>query len=64
MRPAISRFDATDHLMTYLFTDLAAMDEFNALCVALRDAGRTPSLLPTVERGGLPPRRDGGRTPH
>ncbi len=44
------RFDATDHLMTYLFTDLAAMDEFNALSVALREAGRAPSLLPTVER--------------
>ena len=44
------RFDATDHVMTYLFTDLAAMDEFNALSVALREAGRAPSLLPTVER--------------
>ncbi len=26
------------------------MDEFNALSVALREAGRAPSLLPTVER--------------
>ncbi len=44
------RFEATDHLMTYLFTGLAAMDEFNQLSLALRDAGRTPYLLPLVER--------------
>jgi hypothetical protein len=44
------RFDAADHLMTYLFTALAAMDDFNALSVALREAGRAPYLLPTVER--------------
>jgi hypothetical protein len=44
------RFDATDHLMTYLFTGLAAMDDFNALSIALRNAGRTPYLLPMVER--------------
>jgi hypothetical protein len=44
------RYEATDHLMTYLFTDLAAMGEFNQLSVALRDAGRAPYLLPLVER--------------
>ena len=44
------RFDATDHLMTYLFTGLEAMDDFNALSVALREAGRAPYLLPMVER--------------
>jgi hypothetical protein len=44
------RFDAVDHVMTYLFTGLEAMDDFNALSVALRDAGRAPYLLPMVER--------------
>ena len=44
------RFKATDHLMTYLFTDLAALHDFNALSEALRQAGRAPSLLPSVER--------------
>ncbi|HXZ61228.1 MAG TPA: hypothetical protein VEG62_00700, partial [Acidimicrobiales bacterium] len=47
---AAERFEATDHLMTYLFTDLSALDDFNALSVALREAGRAPYLLPTVER--------------
>ena len=38
------RFDAADHLMTYLFTGLAAMDDFNALSArgAMR-AGRPTS---------------------
>jgi hypothetical protein len=45
------RYDAADHVMTYLFTDVEAMDDFNQLSVALRDAGRAPYLLPLVERG-------------
>jgi hypothetical protein len=44
------RYDAVDHLMTYLFTDLSAMDGFNDLSVVLREAGRTPYVLPPVER--------------
>jgi hypothetical protein len=44
------RFDATDHLMTYLFNDVAALDGFNDLNMAMSAAGRTPYLLPTVER--------------
>ena len=45
------RYDEADHLQTYFFTDLSAMDSFNELSVALRNAGRAPYLLPLVERG-------------
>lgn len=48
---ADSRFDEVDHVMTYFFDDMAALDPFTALAVALRDAGRMPYLLPAVERG-------------
>jgi hypothetical protein len=44
------RYDATDHLMTYLFSDVAGLDQFNELSKALAGAGRTPYLLPSVER--------------
>ncbi|MDT3442858.1 MULTISPECIES: hypothetical protein [unclassified Pseudofrankia] len=44
------RYDATDHVMTYLFTDVAGLPAFNDLNVAMIDAGRTPYLLPLVER--------------
>lgn len=44
------RYDATDHLMTYLFTDVAGLEQFNDLSVALAQAGRTPYVLPPVER--------------
>ena len=44
------RYDATDHLMTYLFSDVAALSGFGELAVALTDAGRVPYLLPVVER--------------
>ena len=44
------RYDEADHLQSYFFTDLSAMDSFNELSVALRDAGRAPYLLPLVER--------------
>lgn len=46
-----ARYDEADHLQTYFFTDLAAMESFNQLSVALRNAGRAPYLLPLVERG-------------
>ena len=45
------RYDEADHLQSYFFTDLSAMDGFNELSVALRNAGRAPYLLPLVERG-------------
>jgi hypothetical protein len=45
-----ARYDATDHLMTYMFTDVAGMPAFNELNMAMIKAGRTPYLLPTVER--------------
>jgi hypothetical protein len=44
------RFDATDHVMTYLFTDLSALPAFNELSVALAQAGRVQHRLPLVER--------------
>lgn len=42
---------AADHVMTYFFADLSGMPPFDELSTALRDAGRTPYLLPMVERG-------------
>jgi hypothetical protein len=45
------RYDEADHLQSYFFTDLSAMQGFNDLSVALRNAGRAPYLLPLVERG-------------
>ncbi len=44
------RYDATDHLMTYLFSDVAGLEQFNELSIALAQAGRTPYVLPPVER--------------
>lgn len=44
-------FDPVDHVMTYFFEDIARLDAFNALAVALRAAGRMPYLLPAVQRG-------------
>jgi hypothetical protein len=44
------RYDEADHLQSYFFTDLTAMEGFNDLNVALHSAGRTPYLLPLVER--------------
>ena len=46
-----ARYDAADHVMTYLFTDPAGLPVFNDLNRAMADAGRTPYLLPLVERG-------------
>ena len=44
------RYDATDHLMTYLFKDLDGLRGFSELSTALAQAGRVPYLLPVVER--------------
>jgi hypothetical protein len=41
-------FDAVDHVMTYLFTDLAEMPGFNALGKALGEGGRMPLRLPSL----------------
>jgi hypothetical protein len=43
--------DAVDHVMTYFFTDVAGLRDFNELSTALGNAGRKLSLLPPVERG-------------
>ena len=45
-----ARYDAADHVMTYLFTGIDAMPVFNDLNIAMADVGRSPYLLPTVER--------------
>ena len=37
--------------MTYLFTGVDALEGFNDLNIAMAAAGRTPYLLPLVERG-------------
>ena len=44
------RFDAVDHLMTYLFTDVAGLPSFSRLNAAMAEAGRSPFILPPVER--------------
>jgi hypothetical protein len=49
------RFDAVDHVMTYLFAERRALDGFLELSDALRAAGRIPELLPMVERAVYEP---------
>jgi hypothetical protein len=44
------RFYAVDHLMTYLFTDVAGLAAFTRLNSAMSEAGRTPFVMPPVER--------------
>jgi hypothetical protein len=46
-----ARFDRVDHVMTYFFSDVAGLAGFDDLSAALRAAGRTPYVLPPVERG-------------
>ena len=58
------RFDATDHLMTYLFTGLAGDGRLQRL---ERGTARSrPGALPAPDggTGRLPPRRDGGGSAH
>ena len=45
------RYDEADHLQSYFFTGLSAMGGFQELNGALHAAGRSPYLLPLVERG-------------
>ncbi len=49
--PATGELDAVDHVMTYWFTDDSGLDGFRRLSAALRAAGRTPFVVPPVERG-------------
>jgi hypothetical protein len=51
-------YDEVDHVMSYFFADMSGMRGFNDLSAALRAGGRTPYLLPLVERGIF--RVDGG----
>ena len=44
-------FDDVDHVMTYFFAETAGLREFGDLSAALRGAGRTPYVLPAVQRG-------------
>jgi hypothetical protein len=44
-----ARYDAVDHVMTYLFSDPTALTGFNDLGAALHEGGRMPLRLPTVE---------------
>ncbi len=44
-------YDEVDHVMSYFFADMSGMRGFNDLSAALRAGGRTPYLLPLVERG-------------
>lgn len=45
------RHDAVDHVMTYLFSDAAAIEPFMALGGALGAAGRMPQRLPSIGMG-------------
>jgi hypothetical protein len=45
------RYDAVDHVMTYLFADRASLEPFGAVAAALGQAGRMPLRLPSVEMG-------------
>jgi hypothetical protein len=45
------RYDEADHLQSYFFTSLSAMNGFQDLNIALQNAGRARYLLPLVERG-------------
>ena len=44
-------FEAVDHVMTYFFGGQEGLVEFVTLSDALRDAGRSPFILPPVQRG-------------
>jgi hypothetical protein len=46
---SVDHYDAVDHVMTYLFSDPAALTPFSDLGAALHNGGRMPLRLPTVE---------------
>jgi hypothetical protein len=45
-----ARYDAVDHVMTYLFADVTGLREFVDLGIALGRGGRMPYSMPSVER--------------
>lgn len=45
---SVDRYDAVDHVMTYLFSDLGGLPQFSALGAALGAGGRMPLRLPSV----------------
>ena len=61
---ANERYEATDHLMTYLFKGVGGLPAFGELATALTQAGRMPYLLPAVERAVYPSERRRRRSPH
>jgi hypothetical protein len=46
---SIDKYDAVDHVMTYLFTDESGLPGFTALGGALNVGGRMPLRLPTLD---------------
>src|SRR5579863_1016536 len=46
---SVDRYDAVDHVMTYLFSDPGALSPFTDLGAALAQGGRMPLRLPTVD---------------
>lgn len=44
-------FEAIDHVMTYFFSSPDGLAAFGQLSTALRAAGRSPFILPPVQRG-------------
>jgi hypothetical protein len=44
-------FDAVDHVMIYFFSDLGGLKGFEDLAKALRESGRMPYALPSVQPG-------------
>jgi hypothetical protein len=46
-----ARFDATDHVMNYFFSEASGLKPFHELGRELGKVGRIPELLPSVERG-------------
>lgn len=45
---SVGKYDATDHVMTYMFTEDGGLPAFRALGSALHEGGRMPLRLPSV----------------
>lgn len=48
---SVAEYDAVDHVMQYFFTGVDALHGFGELSDALKDAGRSPFILPPAARG-------------
>jgi hypothetical protein len=48
------RYDPVDHVMTYLFADVAGLHDFDVLNVAMTDAGRNPYSRGQLVEGPIP----------